>query len=358
MPKAALDRFLLHKYGRTWDSVPVPGVAHRDLSKPAVAIFKKLARQGGRLEPGLLRESAGTLIEKLNLVEGAYLKRAAVLLFHPEPDRFFAGAFMKIGYFQSDSELVYHDEVRGDLFTQAQKGIELLLTKYLKAAISYRGIQRIESYPVPREALREAILNALIHRDYGISAPIQIRVYDSRLCIWNPGVLPENMTVRKLFSKHSSHPFNPLVATAFFRAGEIEAWGRGIQRIVDACRNAGAPAPEVNYDPGDLWFEFPFSKAYLDIIHPVGTGQGASKRQGKVPVETRVETPVETRVQTPVKILELLAQRPQMTLTEVATAIGKSLSAVERASAKLVREGRIKHTGPTKAGRWEVTSTK
>ena len=63
-----------------------------------------------------------------------------------------------------------------------------------------------------------------------------------------------------------------------------ELWGRGIQRIVEACRNAGAPAPEVNYDPGDLWFEFPFSQAYLDIIPPVG------ERQGKASVETAVET--------------------------------------------------------------------
>lgn len=351
---AALDRFLLRKYGRTWDGVPVPHVALRDLSRPAIALFRKLARQSQRLEPGLLRESAATLIEKLNLTEGIYLKRAALLLFHSDPERFFTGAFVKIGYFRSESELLYHDEIHGDLFTQAQKTMDLLLTKYLKAAISYKGIHRIESYPVPEEALRETILNAVIHRDYAAAAPIQIRVYDDRLCIWNPGELPETWTVKKLLSQHSSRPFNPLVANAFFRAGEIEAWGRGIQRIVEACRNAGAPAPRIQYDPGDLWFEFPFSAAYLKIIPAATAERGLDKKLGESRVKTPVETPVQMPVKTPERILEVLKVQPALGLADVARAIGKSLRAVERASAQLVKQGRLRHVGPRKGGHWEI----
>jgi ATP-dependent DNA helicase RecG len=356
---AALDRFILRKYGRTWDSAPYPHVTVRDLSSSAMALFKKLARQSQRMEPGLLRGSAANLIEKLNLIEGTYLKRAALLLFHPEPDRFFTGAFVKIGYFRGEVDLIYQDEIHGDLFTQTQKVMELLLTKYLKAAISYQGIQRIESFPVPREALREAILNALIHRDYANTAPIQIRVYDDRLCIWNPGVLPENWTVRKLFSQHSSCPFNPLVANAFFRAGEIEAWGRGVQRIVDACKNAGTPKPKISYDPSDLWMEFPFSPKYLKILsappEPEQTSVKTSvEASGKTPVETRVKTPVETRVKTPDLILAAFSENPKLTLSEVAVGIGKSISTVERASARLVKSGKLKYVGPKKGGHWEV----
>jgi hypothetical protein len=79
--------------------------------------------------------------------------------------------------FRSESDLVYHDEVRGELFRQVDRTLDLLLTKYLKAAIHYEGIQRIERFPVPRAALREALLNALVHRDYAVGAPVQIRVY-------------------------------------------------------------------------------------------------------------------------------------------------------------------------------------
>ncbi|MCU0857036.1 MAG: ATP-dependent DNA helicase, partial [Pontiellaceae bacterium] len=107
---AALERFLLQKRGRHWDSTPFPQVTVRDLSSSAMALFKKLARQSQRMELGLLRGSAATLIEKLNLIEGAYLKRAALLLFHPEPDRFFTGAFVKIGYFRGEVDLIYQDE--------------------------------------------------------------------------------------------------------------------------------------------------------------------------------------------------------------------------------------------------------
>jgi len=86
-----------------------------------------------------------------------------------------------------------------------------------------------KSFTTSREsALREAVLNAIIHRAYAVGAPIQIRVYPDRLAIWNPGELPAGWSMKKLFGHHSSHPYNPLVANAFFRAGEIEAWGRGI----------------------------------------------------------------------------------------------------------------------------------
>lgn len=348
---AALDRFLLRKYGRTWDGVPVPHVTLRDLSRPAIALFRKLARQSQRLEPGLLRESTAALIEKLNLLEGAYLKRAALLLFHPDPERFFAGAFMKIGYFRSEADLLYHDEIHGDLFTQTQKTMEILLTKYLKAAISYRGIHRIESYPVPEDALREAILNAVIHRDYAVAAPIQIRVYDDRLCIWNPGELPETWTAKKLLSQHSSRPFNPLVANTFFRAGEIEAWGRGIQRIVEACRNAGAPAPKIQYDPGDLWFEFRYSPAYLKILPAATAGAGLDETR----VKTRVETRAKTRVKTGDKLLSLLRENNAMTRDEMAERLGVSVKGIDWQLAQLKRVGILKRVGPRKGGHWEVT---
>ncbi|EQD72716.1 transcriptional regulator, partial [mine drainage metagenome] len=139
-----------------------------------------------------------------------------------------------------------------------ERTIDLLRTKYLRAAIRYEGIQRVEAFPVPEAALREAVLNAVIHKDYARGAPIQISVYDNTLMLWNPGELPQHWTVAKLKGKHASHPFNPDIANAFFRAGQIEAWGRGIERIVEACREAGTPAPDLRYEPTGLWLEFRF----------------------------------------------------------------------------------------------------
>lgn len=88
----------------------------------------------------------------------------------------------------------------------------------------------------------------------GIS--IQISVYPDKLMIWNPGKLPPNWTVEKLLDKHASQPFNPDVANLFFRAGMIESWGRGIERIMQTCAEAGVPTPEVSCDVNGLWMSF------------------------------------------------------------------------------------------------------
>ena len=96
---AALDRFILRAQGKTWDGVPVPHVSLADLSSAAISSFRKLATASGRLDRKLLDEADPILIEKLKLTEGDYLKRAAVLLFHEDPERFVTGAFVKIGFF-------------------------------------------------------------------------------------------------------------------------------------------------------------------------------------------------------------------------------------------------------------------
>ncbi|MBM3883574.1 MAG: ArsR family transcriptional regulator [Verrucomicrobia bacterium] len=343
---AALDRFLLRKQGRTWDGVPVPRVSARDLSRTAIAAFRRQARASRRLDASVLRESVAGLLDKLNLLDGGQLKRAAVLLFHPDPERFITGAFVKIGFFHSESELLYHDEVHGDLFSQTQKTMELLVTKYLKAAISYQGIHRVETLPVPEAALREAVLNAIIHKDYASGAPVQIRVYGDRLKLWNAGELPDHWSVEDLLRTHASRPFNPSVANAFFRAGAIEAWGRGVQRILDACVEAGTPAPEIRYQPGDLWLEFAFAPEYLAIL-PGDSGDAS--RGGRLG-EKLGEKLGETRA----AIIQAMQVNPKVTTTQLAQTLRMSTTAVDKHLRFLRNQGLIKRTGPAKGGHWEV----
>lgn len=338
---------LLRRYGRTWDSVPLPGVALADLDTGTLQRFRQRAARSKRLAADALAEDDARLIDKLRLTEGRYLRRSAVLLFHPDPERFFTGAFVKIGYFASESDLRYHDEINGDLFTQVDKTMELLLTKYLKAAISYEGIQRVESYPMPEGALREALLNAVIHRDYAVPAPIQIRVYADRLLIWNPGELPENWSEAKLLSPHPSQPYNPDVANAFFRAGEIEAWGRGIERVLEACREAGTSEPRIRVETGGLWFEFPFSVDYLDSLGSTGNRPKNTRTLGNITQETTQETTQE-------QIVNLLRQDPTMTRRILAERIGITPDGIKYHLAKLREAGRIRHVGSTKKGHWEI----
>ena len=298
---AALSRFLLQKYGRTWDDVPMPGVGLKDLDGRTLESFRRRAADSERLSQDILDESDAEVIEKLRLREGEYLKRAAVLLFHPAPGRFVREAYVKIGYFRGP-ELLYQDVIEGDLFAQVDRAMDLLYSKYTKALISYDGIYRVETFPVPKEAMREAVINAVIHRDYASTSPIQIRVYDHRITLWNPGQLPPDWSVEQLTGEHSSRPHNPGIAYAFFRAGMIEAWGRGIQRIAHACETAGNPAPEWKIEPGGgLWLEFPYSTEYrrtADSLtkHASADGSGP-KRNGSGEIRIGPESAIEATTQ-------------------------------------------------------------
>ena len=109
---------------------------------------------------------------------------------------------------------------------------------------------------MPAAALRETLLNALCHSQYNYGVPIQISVYEDKLYIANCGQLPENWTVENLFIKHGSRPYNPNIANVFYLAGFIESWGRGIEKICDACKNENLPEPEFTVKPGDIMVKF------------------------------------------------------------------------------------------------------
>ncbi|WP_254424816.1 ATP-binding protein [Capnocytophaga sp. oral taxon 878] len=272
----ALDKFLLQKQGKRWDSVPIPKVKISDLKQETLMFFRERGIRSKRLPDSILPENAEQLLENLNLIEEGYLKRAAVLLFHPNPEKFVTGAYVKIGYFQREAELAFQDEVHGNLIEQVEKTVELLFTKYIKAFISYEGIHRVETYEYPKEAVREALLNAIAHKDYSGLTPIQIRVYRDKLMIWNEGTLPENWTLEKLLEPHSSRPYNPDIANAFFRCGYVESWGRGISIMAELCEAEGLLRPSYTVEGSDFWIEF------KDLFNEVELKQrGLNERQIK-----------------------------------------------------------------------------
>jgi ATP-dependent DNA helicase RecG len=252
----SLDKFLLQKKGKRWDGVPVPNVSTIDLKQETFDFFRKRAFRSQRIDEESLADSNEHLIENLQLKEGKFLKRGTILLFHPNPEKYITGAYIKIGFFESDSDLRYQDEIHGNLFEQIEKTTELLFTKYIKAFISYEGLNRVETYEYPREAIREALLNAIAHKDYSGGVPIQISVYKDKLMIWNEGHLPDNWTLQTLLYKHSSKPFNPDIANALFRSGYIESWGRGISKMTEQCFNFGLPAPLFFFKSSGFWVEF------------------------------------------------------------------------------------------------------
>ena len=329
---AALDKFLLRKQGKCWDGVPIPGIALKELSRDAFTYFKNKASEAKRTTPEVLKEKPDVLLEKLHLkTDSGYFKRAVILLFHPDPEKYVTGAYVKIGFFRSDDDLVYQDEVHGNLFSQMDKTMDLLLTKYMQATISYKGLHRIETNPVPETALREALLNALVHKDYSSGNPIQISVYANKIIIWNQGQLPDEWTTENLKVKHPSQPFNPDIANCFFRAGLIEAWGRGTIKIINECKTAKVATPVFNYDFSGLMIEFRYSN----------------------PSSTEINSPI-TIITTSERVLFQIKHNDSITTAELAKKIGVSQISIKRALKVLQDSKRIIREGSDKTGKWKI----
>jgi ATP-dependent DNA helicase RecG len=245
----ALNDFLLRKSGKTWDDVIEPRAGVGDIDEKTVAIFLKASEKAGRLpvNEGL---SLQDLFEKLRLTENGQVKRAAIILFGRDPGKFYPNTFVKIGRFgKDDTDLIFQETEEGNLLELLQKILEQLNHKFLIRAIEFEGMHRIEKGEYPVSAIREMLLNALVHRNY-MGASIQIRVYDDKISIWNEGTLPAGLTLDSLKNSHSSRPRNPVIADVSFKGGYIDAWGRGTIKIIDTCLQAELPEPEMQEQDG------------------------------------------------------------------------------------------------------------
>lgn len=255
-----LTRFLISRSGKGWDEYVEENVSIEDINIETVEKFKRIALKRISFvkdEPDTIR-----LLEKLNLIDNGKFKRAAILLFGKNPKRLWTSAYIKVGKFLTDTDIVSSDDIEGNLFEQVEKAMELLQTKYLISEIRFQGIYRKEELEYPEEALREAIINAVIHRDY-IGPHTQLKIYPNKIILWNIGTLPKEIKINELKKSHSSYPRNELLADVFFKAGLIEAWGRGTIKITDECKKAGLPEPEFKEEFGGFTVYF-YKDIYTD----------------------------------------------------------------------------------------------
>ena len=214
------------------------------------SVFSNLQRAG--LPFAKDDESVETILQKLGLIRDGKVTRGAVLLFGKNPQALFTSAQIHMGRFKDDITIIDDKILKGNLFAQLESAVQLFRT-YLQVRYEFEGksredeplsaMQRKEIWDYPIEALREAVINALIHRDYfQTGAEIQIRVYDDRVVITNPGTLPDGMTVDELKREgHRSMPRNTLLAQVFYYGELLEKWGTGTSRMITLCRNARDP---------------------------------------------------------------------------------------------------------------------
>ncbi|WP_262710571.1 ATP-binding protein [Dinghuibacter silviterrae] len=253
----SLQNWLLKKMGRHWEDIPASASSLNDLDQDSILAFLKRATVHSRIPNEARQYDIPALLENLHLLTSdGQPTQAAVLLFGKRPSQFVPTCTIKIGRFgKSEDELLFHDVIETNLISMPSDVLRKLTDRYIGRPISYKGLERLEPMEYPEPALREAILNAIVHKDYS-STWTFLRVYDDKIEIWNPGPLPEELTIQKLKGRHSSYPRNPHIAEVFFKAGYIEAWGRGTTNMIQECLAAGLPEPILEEDQGGVRVTF------------------------------------------------------------------------------------------------------
>ena len=217
----------LRKDSNPPDPYNLPTFTIDDVDDGVVKRFKQWAVNKGRINKSVLSEDKFVMLEKLHLVKDGYLTNAAMLLFSNDPEKWQLGAYVKIGFFETDSDLVYQDEIHGSILDQIDKIVEIIYLKYMKAKISYVGMQRIERYFVSEEALREALLNALCHKDYSRGIPIQISIYnDIGLILLGFGIVQIGLSLKSHDASQRANGF-----LTFF-GGVIIAFAKDILDLI------------------------------------------------------------------------------------------------------------------------------
>ncbi|MDR0751062.1 MAG: putative DNA binding domain-containing protein [Christensenellaceae bacterium] len=341
-----LTEFILKKQGRTWDTLTEDTATIENLDIVAIEVFKKKAQKARRLPPDDILLSTPKLLDKLLLFDkNKKLVNAGLLLFGENPERYAIGAFVKVGEFAEHENLLFQDEFHGALIRLPDEISKTIYHKYFKVLVSYEGIMRVETEAVPQEALREAILNAIIHNDYKTGIPIQIKIYEDKIIIYNCGKLPDDWTIDTLLSAHKSHPRNPLIANTFFRAGFIESWGRGIERMNEICDNENSPRPRFEVHGNDFAIIFNFCDKYIQLLS-----------QGE-PINATVNTTVNTTVKltkTQKQILNSISQNNAITTAELSSQLSLHIVSIKTAIKKLQELGQVKRIGSDKTGHWEI----
>ncbi len=326
-------RFLFKKseHSISFERLICENVTHEDIS------FKKVNAFLSEAKAHLEQVKLDAVLSSLNLSKGNCITNAGALLFAKKPRAHIFHCEMILAAFKGTDKVHIYDrvDVQDDLITQFHQAM-MFLRKHLNLRSEIRGTKRYDILEIPLEALREAVANAIIHRNYAMAGTsLMVEVYDDRVSIKNPGGLPEGMKLSELMQ--TSVRRNELIADIFSRINQAERMASGFPRIMRLLSEANLPKPMIE------------SNAFFNITF---------KRDPKFKVGgiRSEESSEESSVKSSDKILAAIRKNPEVTASNLAEMLGISQRAVEKQLASLKRAGKIVRIGSTKAGHWEISS--
>jgi len=255
---------------RPFDATACEGATLDDISPKKIASFLERARRNRGYALGA-DTPVHTALAHLNMLDRDQPSNAAVLLFGEQPQRFLISSEVKCLHFHGTGvakPIPSYQIYKGTVFELVDQALDFVLSK-IDRAVGTRADGPIApvTYEFPQEAVSEAIVNAVAHRDYTSNASVQVMLFADRLEVWNPGQLPPPLTPEELRVPHASIPHNPLLAEPLFLARYIEKAGTGTLDMIDLCERAGLPSPTFRQEGGQ----------FVQVLWRPGSEQGGTK---------------------------------------------------------------------------------
>ena len=352
----------------SWDSYPYPKATCENINLEKVKQFIAKVNTQGRFH--LPQDPLQTLV-KLNMLKYETPTNAAMILFSKENLRY----NVHIGRFKTSSLIIADKIINGNLYDVVEESMQTIIG-HLKFAfeITGRTTQRLEIPEYPLDAVRELLLNALIHRDYKSSTDVQIKIFDQKISFFNPGRLYGNITEKDLLTDmYQASTRNKQLAEAFYLTNDIEKYGSGFIRI----RSVIADYPTMKFDFRELGDGFVAEFSYvtqktstkgdkitngnrIDVAENVtDVAENVTDVTENVTDVTDVtenvtdvtENVTEDREQ---RIWKLIFQQNRISTTQIANVLSVARMTVYRDLAKLKAKGLIERIGTGKGGYWKV----
>jgi len=279
MPHPLFEERVLERGYRhsPWEKAPAQGVTAANLDHEEIMRTVRIAVQERRM-PESTGRNIEDILDRLELRKDGQILNAAVVLFGTDLLHWCPQCHLRLARFKGVDKTTFlnNRQIRGHAFALLDEAMEFLYHELPTSGRIVPGrLERIDELLFPPDALREAVVNGLCHRDYSVTGgALNIAVFDDRVEIWSTGKLPFGLRLEDLKKDHRSQPRNETITDVFYRRGLIEQWGRGTQKIVDLCRRAGHPDPEFRETGVDVGVIFrPASGQINTPLLPEATDQ-------------------------------------------------------------------------------------
>ena len=317
----------LQSLNSSWDAFPDPIHSLDDISMEKIqASIEAIA-----LNSITINENPLAFISKYNLLRDNKLTNAAFLLFKRNET---VDTTIELGRFQTEIIIKDSRRSKSDVIAQIDQVIDFVKKHINKEVIVTDKPHNVQKWQYPIEAIREIVINMIVHRDYRLASDSIVKIFDHKIQFYNPGRLPASISIEDLISNnYRSTPRNKLLADFFKNLGLIEKYGSGIQRIINYFKDEQLPAPEFQN----------ISDGFMVTVYSGSISQLGDKLGDKLGDNQLL-------------ILESIRNNPYISLSKLSKIVGISQTAIENHISKLKESGLLKRIGPAKGGHWQVVN--